>query len=259
MFRVHDEPDIEKTKELLSTLKEFGYKPPKSKLFRAADFNSIIRKTSDKKHETLIQELILRCQSRAEYCPENIGHFGLNLRTYAHFTSPIRRYADLLVHRALITGLNFSEEKDSSENLSEDFSKIFFEVGKNISINERLAISAERDAFDRYSASYLENHIGETYKGSVRGVSKSGLFITIDNPSADGFVPITKLPGRRYKFNSIKKCLVSHMSGSSYNLGDDVLVRVIEASAFTSTVIFEVLSDKSLKNRKKPEKRRNRK
>ena len=259
MFRVHDEPDVEKTKELLSTLKEFGYKPPKSKLFRAADFNTIISKTSDKKHETLIQELILRCQSRAEYCPENIGHFGLNLRTYAHFTSPIRRYADLLVHRALITGLNFSEEKDSSENLSEDFSKIFFEVGKNISINERLAISAERDAFDRYSASYLENHIGETYKGSVRGVSKSGLFITIDNPSADGFVPITKLPGRRYKFNSFKKCLVSHMSGSSYNLGDDVLVRVIEASAFTSTVIFEVLSDKSLKNRKKPEKRRNRK
>ncbi|MBI36203.1 MAG: ribonuclease R [Alphaproteobacteria bacterium] len=254
MYRIHDEPDIEKTRELLSTLKEFGYKLPNSKLLGTADFNSIISKLSDKKHKNLIQELILRCQSRAEYSPENIGHFGLNLPTYAHFTSPIRRYADLLVHRALITGLNFSKTKKSNENLSEEFAQTFVEVGKKISANERQAISAERDANDRYSASYLEDHIGETYKGSIRGVSRSGLFITIDKSKADGFAPITKLPGRGYKFDSIKKCLVNRQKGSSYNLGDSVLLRVIEASAFKSTVIFEVLNNKSMKSKKKQKK-----
>ena len=252
MFRIHDEPDREKLQELREVLAEFGVKLPKAKIFRAADFNALLRKIAEQPHARLIHELVLRSQSQAEYNPENIGHFGLGLRTYAHFTSPIRRYADLLVHRALIRGLQFGDD-----GLPDDAGEKFSEIGEHISATERRAVGAERDANDRYSAAYLAGHIGETFSGVIRGVARAGLFVALDDNGADGFVPASRLPGGRYQFDPAAHTLHSPQSGLTYRLGEDVEVRIAEADGLTSSAIFDLLdagtvSTSRIKHKRRP-------
>ena len=236
MFRIHDEPDREKLQELREVLAEFGVKLPKAKIFRAADFNALLGKIADQPHARLIHELVLRSQSQAEYNPDNIGHFGLGLRNYAHFTSPIRRYADLLVHRALIRGLQFGDD-----GLPDDAGDKFSEIGEHISSTDRRAIGAERDANDRYAAAYLAHHIGDTFSGVIRGVARAGLFVALDGSGADGFVPASRLPGGRYQFDAATHTLHSPQSGITYRLGEDVEVRIAEADGLTSSAIFDLL------------------
>jgi len=236
MFRIHDEPDREKLQEMREVLAEFGVKLPKAKIYRPADFNALLAKIADQPHARLIHELVLRSQSQAEYNPDNIGHFGLGLRTYAHFTSPIRRYADLLVHRALIGGLRMGDGA-----LPDDAGAAFSETGEHISATERRAISAERDANNRYAAAYLAQHIGDTFTGVVRGVARAGLFVALDDTGADGFIPASRLPGGRYRFDAPTHTLQGDQSGLTYRLGDNVEVRVAEADGLTSSAIFDLL------------------
>ncbi len=236
MFRIHDEPDREKLQELREVLAEFGIRLPKAKIFRPADFNALLSKIADQPHARLVHELVLRSQSQAEYNPENIGHFGLGLRNYAHFTSPIRRYADLLVHRALIRGLRLGDGA-----LTDDADAKFAETGEHISATERRAVSAERDANDRYAAAYLARHIGDTFTGVIRGLARAGLFVALDHSGADGFVPASRLPDDRYRFDAATHTLHGAHSGLTYRLGDNVEVRIAEADGLTSSAIFDLL------------------
>ena len=236
MFRIHDEPDREKLQEMREVLAEFGVKLPKAKIYRPADFNALLARIAGQPHARLIHELVLRAQSQAQYSPENIGHFGLGLRTYAHFTSPIRRYADLLVHRALIRGLQLGDGA-----LPDDAGAAFTETGEHISVTERRAIGAERDANDRYAAAYLAQHIGDRFTGVIRGIARAGLFVALEDEGAEGFVPASRLPGGRYRFDAPTHTLRSAESSLTYRLGDDVEVRVAEADGLTSSAIFDLL------------------
>ncbi|MCZ6839869.1 MAG: ribonuclease R [Alphaproteobacteria bacterium] len=241
MFRIHDEPDREKLRELREVLAEFGVRLPKAKIFRSADFNALLTKVGDQPHARLINELILRAQSQAEYNPENIGHFGLGLRNYAHFTSPIRRYADLLVHRAIIRGLRLGADALPDDGLPDDAGEKFVEIGEHISATERRAVGAERDANDRYAASYLAQHIGNAFTGVIRGIARAGLFVALDDNGAEGFIPASRLPNDRYYFDSATQTLRGAQSGLTYRLGDNVEVRIAEADGLTSSAIFDLL------------------
>ena len=236
MFRIHDDPDHEKLSVLREVLSEFGVRMAKAKIYRPADFNALLARIADEPHARLIHELVLRAQSQAQYSPDNIGHFGLGLRTYAHFTSPIRRYADLLVHRALIRGLRLGDGA-----LPDDAGAAFAETGEHISATERRAVTAERDANDRYAAAYLEQHIGANFSGVIRGVARAGLFVALDESGAEGFVPASRLPADRYRFDAASHTLRGEDSGLTYRLGDNVEVRLAEADGLTSSAIFDLL------------------
>jgi ribonuclease R len=245
MFRIHDEPNREKLQEMREILAKFGVKLPKAKIYRPADFNALLARVADQPHARMTHELVLRSQSQAEYSPNNIGHFGLGLRTYAHFTSPIRRYADLLVHRALINGLRLGTSTPPNDALPDDAGTTFSETGEHISATERRAKSAERDANNRYAAAYLARHIGDSFTGVIRGVAKAGLFVALDDTGADGFIPASRLPGRRYRFNASTHTLQDDQSSLTYRLGDDVEVRITEANDLTSSVILDLLDSEN--------------
>ena len=236
MFRVHDEPDQEKLEDLRGVLAEFGVRLAKGAVRRPAEFNALLARTAGQPHARLIHELVLRAQSQAEYSPDNIGHFGLGLRNYVHFTSPIRRYADLLVHRALIRGLRIG-----AGGLPDDAGATFAAAGEHISATERRAVSAERDANDRYAAAYLARHIGDTFAGVIRGVARAGLFIALDDNGAEGFVPASRLPADRYRFDAQSHTLRGAETGLTYRLGEPVEVRIAEADGLTASAIFDLL------------------
>lgn len=235
MYRVHDEPSLEKLEDLREVLTGFGITIARGGVSRPGDFNAILARVRGEAHERTVNELILRAQMQAAYSPDNLGHFGLGLRDYAHFTSPIRRYADLLVHRALIRGLGLGEG-----GLADDQASRFEELGEHISNTERRAIVAERDANDRYTAAFLAGHIGATFTGIIRGVTRAGLFVAIDDKGAEGFVPASRLPGGRPRFDARTQTIESP-GGGTYRLGDAVEIRVSEADGLRGSSIFDLM------------------
>ena len=260
IFRIHDEPDKEKLEVLRRVLAEFKTNLPKSKIYRASDFNTLLTKLKKHPNSQLINELILRSQSRAEYSPQNIGHFGLNIRKYAHFTSPIRRYADLLVHRSLIRGLGVEKTCKDEEKLAENTIDSFIKIGEHISATDRRAVNAERNANDRYTAAYLSRYLGELFTGVISGVTKAGLFIRLDKIGAEGFVPASRLTGNRYVFDSKKYTLSNKQLGIKHRLGEKVEIRIIEANGIKSSSIFEINNDdKSIQRQRKKTKKSYRK
>ena len=260
MFRIHDEPSIEKLEDLRDMLAGFGVKLTRGKVMRPKDFNSILARVRGEAHERTVNEIVLRSQMQAEYNPDNVGHFGLGLRDYAHFTSPIRRYSDLLVHRALISGLNLGDG-----GLDESEAGRFSEIGEHISKTERRAVSAERDANDRYTAAFLAQHTGESFSGVVRGATRAGLFVAIDDNGAEGFVPASRLPGGRPHFDMRTRILKTE-HGGTYKMGDSVEVRIAEADGLSGSAIFDLLDagipirprkpqNRGKSGRKRPDKR----
>jgi ribonuclease R len=245
MFRVHDEPSLEKLEDLREALAGFGIKIARGGISRPGDFNGILARVRGEAYEGSVNELILRAQMQAAYSPDNLGHFGLGLRDYAHFTSPIRRYADLLVHRALIRGLGLGEG-----GLEDHQASRFEELGSHISKTERQAVVAERDANDRYTAAYLAGHIGSNFTGTIRGVTRSGLFVAIDDKGAEGFVPASRLPGGRPRFDARTQTIESP-GGGTYRLGDAVEIRVAEADGLRGSSIFDLMDGGSSSNEKK--------
>ncbi|MEK9660741.1 MAG: ribonuclease R, partial [Alphaproteobacteria bacterium] len=237
MFRVHDEPSHEKLADLREILAEYELTLSKGVL-RGSDFNRILTRVEGKPHERLVNELVLRAQAQAVYSPENIGHFGLGLRDYAHFTSPIRRYADLLVHRALIDGLQLGPG-----GLSEGAGTDFEEIGEHISTTERRATIAERNAMDRYTAAFLDDRVGDTFNGTIRGVARFGLFVSLAGSGADGLVPVSRLPGDYYVHDESRHALVGERTGRTYRLGDSVEVRLTESDGLTGSVVLDLLDD----------------
>lgn len=239
IYRVHDEPGLEKTVALREFLQSIDINFPKTGALRPAVFNRVLAQAKGRSDEQLVNEMVLRSQAQAEYSAENFGHFGLNLRRYAHFTSPIRRYADLVVHRGLIRALKLTPgalpETETVETLGE--------IAAEISATERRAMKAERETTDRLIAHFLSDKIGATFKGRVSGVVRAGLFVKLDDTGADGFVPVRTLGTEYFHYDDKRHTMRGSRSGRTHRLGDTVEVRLAEAAPVAGALRFELLSE----------------
>ncbi len=236
MYRVHDRPSDEKMEVLRAFLSGLGLTLPPSNLVKPRDFARVLEKMKDAPESRLVSETILRGQSQAEYNPENIGHFGLALPRYAHFTSPIRRYADLLVHRALIRGLALGED-----GLTEAEAAAMPDTGEHITKTERRAALAERDAVDRYLAAFMADRVGAHFSARVSGVTRFGLFVTVEENGASGIVPMTALPDDQWFHEDAAMRLIGRRTGLSFTLGQEVEVRLAEAVPRTGSLTFQLM------------------
>lgn len=238
IYRIHDGPTLAKQEVLREFLATLGISLVKGGNLRANSFNGILAKAEGTAHQTMVNEMVLRSQSQAIYSPENIGHFGLNLMKYAHFTSPIRRYADLIVHRALVDSLGFGEG-----GITPDEEAALDDIAAEISTFERRAMAAERETVDRLIAHHLSTRVGEEFDARVSGVTKSGLFVTLPDYGADGFIPISTLGNDYFIYDEAHQALTGEKTGQGYRLGDAVKVRLAEAIPLAGALRFEMLSD----------------
>lgn len=238
IYRVHDAPDAEKLDALRDYLDGLGYTLVATPAVRPQHFNAILHLAGERGEKEMISEVVLRAQRQAVYATENLGHFGLNLARYAHFTSPIRRYADLTVHRALIAALRLG-----AGGQTEDEAGALSKIAESISETERRAMAAERDARDRYLAEYLEDRLGEEFDGRIRGVARFGLFVMLDETGADGFCPARDLGPDYWRHDEASHALVSEASGAMYRLGQKVRVRLEEATPLTGGLRFTIVSE----------------
>jgi ribonuclease R len=238
VYRVHDAPKLSKQEALREFLATIGLTLAKGAGLRSNSFNGILAKALDTPHQTMVNEMVLRSQSQAIYSPENIGHFGLNLLKYAHFTSPIRRYADLIVHRALVGSLGLGEGGITPEQEAS-----LDDIAAEISTFERRAMAAERDTVNRLIAHHLAGRIGDEFDGQISGVTKAGLFVTLPQFGADGFVPISTLGRDYYIYDEAHQALSGEKTGLGFRLGDSVQVRLAEAVPLAGALRFEMLSD----------------
>ncbi|MCB9978515.1 MAG: ribonuclease R [Rhodospirillales bacterium] len=237
VYRVHDRPSADKLDSAREFLESFGLSLPKGgQLVKPAQLNHLLLKAADHPYSHLVSEVILRAQAQARYSPENIGHFGLALEKYAHFTSPIRRYADLVVHRALVAALGLGEGGlDKGEAVRME------EICQHISDSERISMEAERNAVDRFAAAFLADRVGAEFAGRIRGVTRFGLFVSLTESGADGLVPIRSLPSDFYIHDEKQHALVGRRTGRTYRLGAPVTVRLVEADGLTGGTILDIV------------------
>jgi ribonuclease R len=246
MYRVHDQPALDKLEGLRESLKAVGITLAADGALKPHHFTKILTQVAGTDKAQLVSDLVLRSQSQAKYAPENLGHFGLALRRYCHFTSPIRRYADLLVHRALISAYGLGDG-----GLPDDQAARFEEFGELISGTERRAIAAERDANDRYLTAFMAERTGASFAARVSGVKRFGLFLRLEETGADGLVPVSSLPWDRYWLDEVHQRLVGQESGMAFRLGEQVTARLVEANTVTGGLLFEIVDGGSvIKDRK---------
>ncbi|GGD88284.1 ribonuclease R [Aureimonas endophytica] len=238
IYRVHDAPSLAKLEALRDFLRTLDISLARSGSLRPAHFNGILAEVRAGEHEHLVNEIVLRTQSQAIYSPENLGHFGLNLMRYAHFTSPIRRYADLVVHRALVAALGLGEG-----GLTKEEEARLTETADEISKAERRAMAAERETVDRLIAHHLAERVGDQFDGRITGVTKSGLFVSLPGFGADGFIPISTLGHEYFDFDEAAHSLVGSRSGTGFRLGDAVEVKLVEAIPLAGSMQFQMLSE----------------
>ncbi len=238
IYRVHDSPSKEKLISLGDFLSTINIKLPKSGTLKPAYFNRILAETRATPTAELVGEVILRSQAQAEYAPGNLGHFGLNLRRYAHFTSPIRRYADLIVHRALVRALGMGNDGLTDAEMEE-----LDQIAQAISDTERRAMAAERETADRLIAAHLADRIGAKFQARVSGLVRTGLFVRLIETGADGFVPASSIGHEYFFHDEVRQALVGEDTGLAYRLGDPVEVRLVEAIPTAGALRFEMLSE----------------
>ncbi len=226
IYRVHEAPSEEKLEDLRSLLLASDYRLQKGAV-TAKHFNRVLKASSEDPRRPMIHTAVLRAQMQAFYSAENVGHFGLSLQKYCHFTSPIRRYSDLVVHRSIIALLN--KEKRHVK---------LADTALHISETERRAMLAERDAADRYKVSFMAKKIGELFAGVISGLNEYGLFITLNGTGVTGFIPVRNLGHDFYVFDKKHSCFKGRSSGEIFALGESIMVRVQEANAMTGSLIF---------------------
>tara|TARA_A100001011_G_scaffold143638_4_gene151763 strand:+ start:13890 stop:16085 length:2196 start_codon:yes stop_codon:yes gene_type:complete len=247
LYRIHAEPPAKNLESLRSFLKSLGYTLSKGQVLAPLNFNQILKKSKNSDVYEAITQMILRSQSQAVYSAENIGHFGLSLRRYCHFTSPIRRYSDLIVHRALISANSLGEGGFSKEDLDIE------SIAEHTSIAERRASKAERQSTDRFAAAYLSDKIGENFQGKVNGIAKFGLFISLDKIGIDGLIPIRSLSDDFYKFDERRMLLKGSRKGVTFSLGMCVKVKIKESNPISGTLLLELVD--TYHRSKSPERR----
>jgi ribonuclease R len=235
IYRVHDDPSAEKLNTLREFLATLDISLPKAGALRPDGFNRILERVKGRDVERLVNEVVLRTQAQAEYSSENFGHFGLNLRRYAHFTSPIRRYADLIVHRALIRTI-----KAGSDGLPESTdARQLAEIAANISATERRAMKAERETADRLIAHFLADRIGAIFDGHISGVTRAGLFVELDETGADGFIPARSIGDEYFRFHEAGRAFIGR--SATHRLGDPVAVELVEAAPVAGALRFRLV------------------
>lgn len=236
MYRVHAPPTEEKLANLRTFLAAMGISLPAGDQVHPRDLDHVLKLVVGTPDAPMVNEVMLRSQSQAAYSPDNIGHFGLALTRYAHFTSPIRRYADLLVHRALVSGLGLGPD-----GLADGQSPHFPETAEHITATERRAQMAERDAIDRYLAAYMAEKIGERFAARISGVTRFGLFVTVSDNGASGIVPISSLPDDYWQHDEGEQTLTGRRSRMVFKLAQEVEVRLVEASPVTGGLVFHIM------------------
>ncbi len=232
MRRVHDRPDPARVEALRGVLRDLGHGVAFGELQRPKQFNALLARFADGPLAGLVQELVLRAQAQAVYTPELHGHFGLGLARYAHFTSPIRRYADLLAHRALIAALGLG-----AGGLEDEAG--FHELASHLSTTERRAAAAERRALDRHAAALLEGRAGEAFEGRIVGVQRFGLFLHLGQAGADGLLPAGALGPEPFRHDARRHTLTGRFSGRSFRLGDTLEVHLASADPIAGSVLLE--------------------
>ncbi|VAV98544.1 3'-to-5' exoribonuclease RNase R [hydrothermal vent metagenome] len=237
IYRIHDAPAPEKLIALADFLKTLDLTGPKGQVVKPANFNSILAKVAGGEYEHVVNQVVLRSQSQAVYTTENLGHFGLNLRRYAHFTSPIRRYADLTVHRGLIRAYNLGKDGLSGGEVAQ-----LEEIAQEISKTERRSMVAERDTKDRMIAGFLAEKIDSTFSGRIGGIAGAGLFITLEGTGADGFIPVSTLEGDYFIHDEPGMAMVGERTGETYKIGDKVTVKLVKATPVSGGMQMEMIS-----------------
>ena len=238
LYRVHDTPSPEKLTALRDFLASLDLAFNASDAVRPQDFNRVLGKARAGGKVEQVSEMVLRSQAQAEYSAENYGHFGLNLNRYAHFTSPIRRYADLIVHRALISALKLGDD-----GLSEGEISRLQGIAQHISMTERRAMAAERETADRLLSEFLAGQIGASFEGRISGVTRSGLFVRLNQTGADGFIPASTIGADYYRHVEAQQALIGDRTGEMFRLGDAISVRLLEAAPVAGALRFEILSE----------------
>jgi ribonuclease R len=236
VYRVHAPPSAEKLEDLRRFLHGLDITPPPGDQLHPRDLDRVLQKVAGTEQAPLVNEVMLRSQSQAQYDIDNIGHFGLGLARYAHFTSPIRRYADLLVHRALILGLRLGEGGLADAELPR-----LAETCEHITATERRAALAERDAIDRYLAAFMADKVGTLFSARISGVTRFGLFVTVTGNGASGLVPVSTLPDDFWIHDPAAQTLTGRRRGLSFRLAETVEVRLAEASPVTGGLLFQIM------------------
>jgi ribonuclease R len=236
MYRVHEVPGREKLVALKDYLKTFGVEFALGQVITPATFNRLIALTGDTEHKMQVMEQILRTQTQAYYGSANAGHFGLSLGSYAHFTSPIRRYADLIVHRALVRSFGLGDG-----GLTDDEAGRMSVLGEAISQAERRAMEAERETVDRYVAAFLSTRVGEVLETRITGVASFGFFATVEGIGGDGLVPVSTLGDDYYRFDEGARTLTGDATGKVYAAGQTMQLRLAEASPISGALRFELV------------------
>ena len=237
LYRVHEEPSPEKLDMLREVAEASGFTLAKGQVLQTSHLNRLLNAAQGSEFDELINISTLRSMTQAYYHPQNFGHFGLALQNYAHFTSPIRRYSDLIVHRALIKGHHWGDDGLSAfdtENLEE--------TGKLISDSERRSMAAERDTTDRYLAAYLADRVGSEFAGRISGVQRFGLFVKLAETGADGLIPIRSVGREFFHYDQDSQTLTGADTGMTIGLGQKVTVRLAEAIPVTGGLMLELLT-----------------
>ena len=237
LFRVHEEPPPEKLETLREVAESAGLNMAKGQVLRTAHLNRLLHEAAGRDEAELINMATLRSMTQAYYSPANFGHFGLALRSYAHFTSPIRRYSDLIVHRALITAHGWGDDGLSPQDIEG-----LDGTGEHISTTERRSMMAERDTTDRYLAAFLSDRIGAEFSGRISGIARFGVFVKLDETGADGLVPMRNLGNEYFHYDADSATLMGADTGTVVTLGQRVTVRLIEAAPVTGGLAFDLLT-----------------
>jgi ribonuclease R len=236
MRRIHEPPDMASLEALRESLRAFGLNLAKGTVVRPSVFAGILKQAEGTDYAEIVSDLILRSQMQAYYGPDDVGHFGLALRRYCHFTSPIRRYSDVLVHRALIDA-----GKLGDDGLGENDVARFDHIAEHISSTERRAAMAERNALDRYTTAFLADRVGAQFSARISGATRFGLFVRLHETGADGLVPMRALPYDWYEHDEVRHCLTGRDSGIVFSLGDPVTVELVDADVATGSLSFSIV------------------
>jgi ribonuclease R len=236
VYRIHEEPSQEKLFSFSDYLRTINVPFAKGQVIKPGIFNRVLAQVKSGPHAEVMNDVVLRTQSQAVYAPDNVGHFGLNLQKYAHFTSPIRRYADLIVHRALVRGL-----KLGSDGLSNDEMGRLGEIAEHISMCERRAMAAERDSTDRYVAAFMADRVGAVFEARVTGVTRFGLFVRLKETGAEGLILARSLGTEYFRHDERRHALIGERTKTAYSLGDRMTVRLLEAAPLTGGLRFELV------------------
>lgn len=236
LFRVHEEPPQDKLESLRDTAEAAGLTLAKGQVLKTRHLNQLLHQAAKTGDAETINFATLRSMTQAYYSPKNFGHFGLALQNYGHFTSPIRRYSDLIVHRALITAHKWGDDGLSRQDIDR-----LEATGQHISDTERRSMMAERDTTDRYLAAYLSDRLGAEFTGRVSGIAKFGIFVKLDETGADGLVPIGTLGNEYFHFDRDAGTLMGGDTGRVIGMGMRARVKLVEAAPVTGGIAFELL------------------